>query len=130
MTYPAEIQLPVVGVTGLAVQTTYQLYAILVHDGYASRSGHYFAYILTPDNHWYEVNDAKTEERSAEQAMAQGGVYILFYKKVCLQAETDVFSELLAEDQRSLLLNPVSDRPGSLRLDVGLEAQILFFRPS
>ena len=130
MTYPAEIQLPVVGVTGLAVQTPYQLYAVLVHDGYASRSGHYFAYILTADSHWYEVNDARTEERSAEQAMAQGGVYILFYKKACVSVETDVFAQLLAEDQRSLRVNPVSGRPGSWRVDVDLEARVLFSRTS
>jgi len=130
MTYPAEIQLPVVGVNGDTVQTLYQLYAVLVHDGYASRSGHYYAYILTPDDHWYEVNDARTEERTSEQAMAQGGVYILFYKKACLPAETDLFDLLLTENQRSLRVNPTLERPGSLRLDVDLEVRVLFPRPS
>jgi ubiquitin carboxyl-terminal hydrolase 36/42 len=130
MTYPAEIQLPVVGVNGLAVQTLYQLYAILVHDGYASRSGHYYAYILSPDDRWYEVNDARTEERSSDQAMAQGGVYILFYKKACVPAENDCFALLLDENQRSLRLNPVSGQPGSLSIDVDLEARVLFPRPS
>lgn len=131
MTYPADIQLPVVRMIGMTESTPYKLYAILVHDGYASRSGHYYAYILAADDRWYEVNDARTEERTEEQAMAQGGVYILFYKKACVpREETDIFAQLLGEDQRSLRVNPALGRPGDLRLDLDLEARVLFPRPS
>ena len=36
---------------------SYNLYAVLVHDGYSTNSGHYYCYIKTKQDVWYCMND-------------------------------------------------------------------------
>ena len=35
----------------------YQLYAVLVHSGMSSNSGHYYCYVKGSDKMWYTMND-------------------------------------------------------------------------
>jgi len=37
---------------------TYKLYAVLVHYGTTTTSGHYYCFVLAPSGHWYKMNDA------------------------------------------------------------------------
>jgi len=36
----------------------YRLYAVLVHYGMTTTSGHYYCCVLSPSGHWYKMNDA------------------------------------------------------------------------
>jgi len=36
----------------------YKLYAVLVHCGMTTTSGHYYCCVLTPSGHWFKMNDA------------------------------------------------------------------------
>ena len=35
----------------------YELYGVLVHQGFSVHSGHYFAYVKAPNGLWYQMND-------------------------------------------------------------------------
>ena len=37
--------------------TTYDLYAVLVHQGASTRSGHYYAFIKNNNGVWYKMDD-------------------------------------------------------------------------
>jgi len=37
---------------------TYKLYAVLVHYGTQTTSGHYYCFVLAPSGRWYKMNDA------------------------------------------------------------------------
>ena len=37
----------------------YMLYAVVVHLGETANNGHIFAYIRSPDNLWYRINDER-----------------------------------------------------------------------
>lgn len=36
----------------------YKLYAVLVHYGMMTTSGHYYCFVLAPSGRWYKMNDA------------------------------------------------------------------------
>jgi len=36
----------------------YKLYAVLVHYGMTTTSGHYYCFVLAPSGRWYKMNDA------------------------------------------------------------------------
>jgi len=36
---------------------TYKLYAVLVHYGTTTTSGHYYCFVLSPSGCWYKMND-------------------------------------------------------------------------
>jgi len=60
-------------------QVTYTLFGIIVHAGVTSNSGHYYSYIKTNDNRWYEMNDSNVRHVSENHAMSQNA-YMLFYQ--------------------------------------------------
>ena len=41
----------------------YRLYAVLVHSGYSSNSGHYYCYIRASNGIWYQMNDSIVSEK-------------------------------------------------------------------
>ena len=41
----------------------YRLYAVLVHSGYSSNSGHYYCYIRASNGVWYQMNDSIVSEK-------------------------------------------------------------------
>ncbi|CAG9331409.1 unnamed protein product [Blepharisma stoltei] len=62
-------------------QSIYELYAVLVHMGYSSRSGHYYSYIKGPNNEWYIANDLSVLKVNLNKVLNDRSAYILFYKK-------------------------------------------------
>nr|XP_023415811.1 ubiquitin carboxyl-terminal hydrolase 17-like protein 6 [Cavia porcellus] len=56
----------------------YTLYAVLVHAGFTSHSGHYFSYVRAGDGHWYKMNDNKVTACDRTSALIQDA-YVLFY---------------------------------------------------
>ena len=74
-----------------APTTRYQLYAVLVHEGSSTSSGHYYCYVraLAPPagnavgsgSRWFCVNDAVARAVPESQVLA-ASAYMLFYKQL------------------------------------------------
>ncbi|RWR87324.1 hypothetical protein CKAN_01626100 [Cinnamomum micranthum f. kanehirae] len=62
-------------------ETKYDLYAVLVHDGNSSSSGHYFCYVRPSLDSWYNLDDAKVTPVAKDKVLRQAA-YILFYKRI------------------------------------------------
>ncbi|KAJ8631985.1 hypothetical protein MRB53_025321 [Persea americana] len=62
-------------------ETKYDLYAVLVHDGNSSSSGHYFCYVHPSPDSWYNLDDAKVTP-VAKYEVLRRAAYILFYKRI------------------------------------------------
>eukprot|EP00290_Baffinella_frigidus_P020992 CAMPEP_0180191048 /NCGR_PEP_ID=MMETSP0987-20121128/1216_1 /TAXON_ID=697907 /ORGANISM="non described non described, Strain CCMP2293" /LENGTH=475 /DNA_ID=CAMNT_0022145537 /DNA_START=62 /DNA_END=1485 /DNA_ORIENTATION=+ len=60
--------------------TQYGLYAVLVHTGASTRSGHYFAFVKNSNGVWYEMNDDFVRQVSNKMVETQNA-YMLFYKQ-------------------------------------------------
>ena len=60
---------------------TYDLYGILVHEGFSMHSGHYYCFLKgTGGGEWHRFDDSRVHATSARNAMGQSP-YILFYTK-------------------------------------------------
>jgi len=59
-------------------KAAYTLYAILVHSGYTSTSGHYYCYVKSSANLWYCMNDSQVTQVSAAKVLNEHA-YMLFY---------------------------------------------------
>lgn len=57
----------------------YELYAIVVHAGATSYSGHYYSFVKNSTGAWYYLNDHMVHEVGINQVLNQGA-YMLFYK--------------------------------------------------
>ncbi|XP_069891442.1 ubiquitin carboxyl-terminal hydrolase 17-like protein 6 [Dipodomys merriami] len=71
----------------------YDLYAVLVHAGSSSHTGHYFSYIKAGNGQWYKMDDTKVTTCDASSALSQRA-YILFYSQKSTDGERhpeDVF---------------------------------------
>ncbi|XP_052208782.1 ubiquitin carboxyl-terminal hydrolase 21-like isoform X2 [Diospyros lotus] len=62
------------------VELKYDLYAIIVHIGFSSTSGHYYCLIRCGPDAWYRLDDSKVTRVAEEFALSQEA-YILFYAK-------------------------------------------------
>ncbi|ORX71366.1 cysteine proteinase, partial [Linderina pennispora] len=58
----------------------YSLYAVLVHAGGTSRSGHYYCFVKSPAGVWYEMNDSMVRQVSENTVLKQTA-YLLFYER-------------------------------------------------
>ncbi|KAI8322346.1 cysteine proteinase [Martensiomyces pterosporus] len=58
----------------------YSLYAVLVHSGGTSRSGHYYCFVKSPAGVWYELNDSMVHQVS-ERTVLKQSAYLLFYER-------------------------------------------------
>ncbi|KNA16444.1 hypothetical protein SOVF_089140 isoform B [Spinacia oleracea] len=58
----------------------YELFAVVVHVGVSSTSGHYFCYIRTDPDKWYRFDDSQVTMVSEEHVLCQDA-YILFYAR-------------------------------------------------
>ncbi|KAJ2582817.1 hypothetical protein GGH95_001330 [Coemansia sp. RSA 1836] len=81
----------------------YSLYAVLVHAGGSSRSGHYYSFVKSPAGVWYELNDSSVRQVSERTVLSQTA-YLLFYERC--QARGDSRSvanpaEKVAPEQRA-----------------------------
>jgi ubiquitin C-terminal hydrolase len=57
----------------------YELYGVANHTG-NPMGGHYFAYIKGQSGKWYEINDTRVNEISADKVVSQKS-YVFFYRK-------------------------------------------------
>ncbi|KAF3616691.1 Ubiquitin carboxyl-terminal hydrolase 20 [Capsicum annuum] len=58
----------------------YDLYAVIVHAGSTSSSGHYYSFICAEPNEWYKFDDS-TISRVHEDLVLAEEAYIMFYAK-------------------------------------------------
>ncbi|XP_058085772.1 ubiquitin carboxyl-terminal hydrolase 21-like isoform X2 [Magnolia sinica] len=79
--YPLELDLqPFVSSSNDDDNSKYELYAVLVHSGISSYSGHYFCFICSSPHSWYQLDDSEVTRVSEEDVLHQEA-YILFYKR-------------------------------------------------
>ncbi|KAJ2005774.1 hypothetical protein GGI02_001446 [Coemansia sp. RSA 2322] len=64
----------------------YRLYAVLVHAGSTSRSGHYYSFVKSPAGVWYELNDDIVRQVSERVVLSQTA-YLLFYERCQAKGE-------------------------------------------
>jgi hypothetical protein len=74
--------------------TSYKLYAVLVHFGYGCDSGHYYAYVKAPNDMWYRMDDEDVQQVSVKEVMSQNA-YMLFYQQEGKQAEAEEPKEVM-----------------------------------
>jgi hypothetical protein len=55
----------------------YRLFGVVNHAGKGPNSGHYYAYVKSCKNRWYEMNDESVQPR--HNALAERNAYILLY---------------------------------------------------
>lgn len=64
----------------------YELHAVLVHAGYSTDCGHYYAFVKGSSGQWYEMNDESVRWVSLETVLQQKA-YMLFYSRVLPASE-------------------------------------------
>lgn len=56
----------------------YTLYAVLVHAGHSTHSGHYYSFVRAPSGMWHIMDDGRVRQVAENHVLAQNA-YILFY---------------------------------------------------
>nr|KYP66409.1 Ubiquitin carboxyl-terminal hydrolase 20 [Cajanus cajan] len=95
------------------VPLKYNLYAIVVHIGFSSTSGHYFCFVRSAPNTWHKMDDSMVTEVSGDSVLSQEA-YILFYAR----EGTPWFSSIMESQTQCSDPNVLSTSPKSV-LDVG-----------
>ncbi|PHT96140.1 hypothetical protein T459_04022, partial [Capsicum annuum] len=72
-------------------QIKYDLYAVIVHAGSTSSSGHYYCFICAEPNEWYKFDDSMISRVHEDLVLAEEA-YIIFYAK----RDTLWFSDFVA----------------------------------
>ncbi|XP_078438159.1 ubiquitin-specific protease 25 isoform X2 [Wolffia australiana] len=83
----------------------YDLFGSIVHSGYSSDSGHYYAYIKDHTGRWYCCNDACVSLSTAQTVLSEK-VYILFYMRSNQKPKTR-----LEENRRKRTSVPSDHKP-------------------
>ncbi|XP_077234308.1 ubiquitin carboxyl-terminal hydrolase 21-like [Tasmannia lanceolata] len=87
----------------------YKLYAVVVHIGFSSDSGHYICFIRSSPQTWNRLDDSKVMSVSEESVLSQEA-YILFYAR----QGSPWFSSLMETQQMCLESNSDSTSPKSV----------------
>ncbi|KAL2999958.1 hypothetical protein AAZX31_09G186700 [Glycine max] len=95
------------------VPLKYDLYAIVVHTGLSSTSGHYFCFVRSAPDTWHKLDDSMVTKVSVDSVLSQEA-YILFYAR----QGTPWFSSIMEEKTQCLDPNIMTTSPKSV-LDVG-----------
>jgi ubiquitin carboxyl-terminal hydrolase 36/42 len=64
----------------------YELHAVLVHAGFSTDCGHYYAFVKGSSGQWYEMNDDTVRWVSVDTVLQQKA-YMLFYSRVLPPSE-------------------------------------------
>lgn len=67
-------------------RSKYELHAVLVHAGYSTDCGHYYAFVKGSSGQWYEMNDESVRWVSLDTVLQQKA-YMLFYSRVLPASE-------------------------------------------
>ena len=88
----------------------YKLFAVLVHSGHSTRSGHYYAFVLGSNSSWYCVNDSSVQQVSLHTVLSQNA-YILFYLKESKEKKKKKSSS--QEELKAAVKNSDGERRGN-----------------
>ncbi|KAI7989781.1 Ubiquitin carboxyl-terminal hydrolase 20 [Camellia lanceoleosa] len=91
------------------VELKYNLYAVVVHIGFSSTSGHYYCFIRSAPDAWYRLDDSKVTTVREDFVLSQEA-YILFYAK----EGTPWFSSFMETEKSSIDPNLFSNSPQSV----------------
>ncbi|GFZ17151.1 ubiquitin-specific protease 20 [Actinidia rufa] len=94
------------------VELKYDLYAVVVHTGFSSTSGHYYSFVRSARDAWYRLDDSKVARVQEDYVLSQEA-YILFYAK----QGTPRFSDFIETEMSSLYQNVSNNSPKSV-LDI------------
>ncbi|KAJ1395628.1 Ubiquitin specific protease, conserved site [Sesbania bispinosa] len=94
------------------VPLKYDLYAVVVHTGSSSTSGHYFCFVRSAPDTWHKLDDTKVTKVSGETVLSQEA-YILFYA----QQGTPWFSNIMESQMPCLNPSAMNTSPKSV-LDI------------
>ena len=64
----------------------YSLYAVLVHSGHSTHSGHYYSFIKAPSGVWYLMDDSRVRQVGERHVLDQRA-YMLFYVRKAPKAK-------------------------------------------
>lgn len=67
-------------------RSKYELHAVLVHAGFSTDCGHYYAFVKGSSGQWYEMNDDTVRWVSVDTVLQQKA-YMLFYSRVLPPSE-------------------------------------------
>lgn len=96
--FPPELEVPIVN----NQIVSYDLYAIIVHEGMVCNSGHYHAFVKASNGTWYSMNDSSVQQVGLGHVLKQKA-YILFYQKKSLIKENSIQSTVTANDHQSFI---------------------------
>ncbi|CAN1146998.1 Ubiquitin carboxyl-terminal hydrolase 21 [Linum perenne] len=91
------------------VNLKYQLYGVVVHNGFLPTSGHYFCYIRSSPGKWHKLDDTRVTECREEFVLSQSA-YILLYAR----DGTPWFSSLMESQKFTEDLGTTSTSPKSV----------------
>ena len=77
--FPLELDMQPYTISNDA-SSKYDLYAVVVHTGFSSTSGHYFCFVRTAPDTWHKLDDSMVTKVSEETVLSQEA-YILFYAR-------------------------------------------------
>ena len=77
--FPLELDMQPYTISNDA-SSKYDLYAVVVHTGFSSTSGHYFCFVRTAPDTWHMLDDSMVTMVSEETVLSQEA-YILFYAR-------------------------------------------------
>ncbi|GMF38692.1 unnamed protein product [Phytophthora fragariaefolia] len=80
-------------------RTKYELHAVLVHAGFSTDCGHYYAFVKGSSGQWYEMNDDSVRWVSIDTVLQQKA-YMLFYSRVLPPSERPKPKEKENEEQQ------------------------------
>ncbi|CAI0436930.1 unnamed protein product [Linum tenue] len=87
----------------------YQLYGVVVHNGFSPTSGHYFCYIRSSPGKWHKLDDSRVTECREEIVLSQVA-YLLLYAR----EGTPWFSSLMDSQKVDQGLGTSSTSPKSV----------------
>ncbi|KAF9623620.1 hypothetical protein IFM89_003547 [Coptis chinensis] len=85
------------------VESKYELYAVVVHTGLTSCSGHYFCFIRSSPQTWHKLDDSKVTKVAEDFVLSQEA-YIIFYAR----QGTPWFSTLMETQVQRAITSPKS----------------------
>jgi ubiquitin C-terminal hydrolase len=92
----------------------YDLYGVLVHEGFSCSSGHYFCYVKAPNELWYEMNDSTVRQVSIQTVLSTPAYILLYQRK---QTELNELSNNCKSNnpKAKALKEPLASSPAQLK---------------
>ncbi|KAH9299698.1 hypothetical protein KI387_031380, partial [Taxus chinensis] len=88
-------------------EVKYELYAVLVHAGFSLNSGHYYCYVRSGYDDWYEMDDSQVT-RAIEETVMHQQAYILFYFRQGINWFSDTSDSRMKNESSKFFGSPKS----------------------